>query len=677
MRLMSKVRLQYRHNVALGLGAISISLFSSAAIAGSVNWGEIQTSYSLVGVYGAAMRLEDPNDGVINSSTRASVPISEELKFPESNNFDDGDRNFRKGAIVNNRATFLGEVEFKFRDYGLLFRGDGFYDRAYRRRNDNDSPDTLNTSQEPHNSFTESAREFSGGRERLLDAYAYGTMYFGDSIVFSARLGRHIAAWGQSLFFNGLALTQATADATKATVPGADVKSILLPINQFSTRTTLTDKLTALAQFQFEFKPFELNPVGEFYSVADVVGPGAELAYGIKNPFHPDVLPTLFPSDGNQTVALAQTIGNAFDPSGSGQSPLDFTALGPVLSGVSLPGPAVAVAQDVLREAFRTLVPANTPTGLNPTRGPDILPDSNDHQWGAGLEYAMNFTTTVGAYYLRYHQATPAPVFNFPSDPGTGIVLIPGRGPGGPNDPTEIDTTDINLFIPSNYQIKYFDNVDLYAVGMSTVFLGLNWGAEAIRRQGIDVLVDVDEGISGPVPTPTRANSSQGLVNVIYAGGPKFFWDSFTFVAEVSYARVDGIKGARSKSRAARDTVQPGSVPQEDLDREYSDLTFDQEAFGFATLSFIDIRNIFSGWDLRIPISFQGAPKGRPALAGAFGSLFDQDDYRFGFSFDFTHLQNLTLGVGYSGFIGGKAHYLDQPLQDRDVVFGQVKYNFL
>lgn len=605
--------------------------------AGQFDFFGIDAKYTLVGNYSLATRLENPSNGIISSPGRPSVPIPEEFKYPESNNHDDGDRNFDKYDIVNNRVTLLGEIEFSWGDYGTLFRGDAFYDDVYQAGEENahTAPDRINTRQQPFNTFTKAAEEFSGKRARLLDAYAYGTFYFGDTMALQLRVGQHIAAWGQSLFFNGVALSQARADATKATVPGADVKSILLPTNQLSLRFTLNDKITLLGQYKFEFEETELNPVGEFYSVADIVGPGAEFAFGIKNPLFLDTL-SEFDIVSNDLVEILELI--------------DLLLLNDQLDIPDLLPPELAL----LQLPQTGLNPLNSTEGINVERAGDIEPD-DDGQWGAGIEYALNFTTTVGYYYLRYHSTTPAVVFNYGgaeiADPLPGII-----------DPL---TTDLlGASVPVTYNIKYFDDIELQALSFTTNLFGMNIGGEFIYRDGVDVLVDVDNGINGPVPTPTRAETYQVLLNAIYTTGPRFFWDTFTVVAEAGYLEVGDIE------------------PQQSIEgpREgefFDQLTFDaEESYALAMLAIIDKVAVFPGWDLRIPISYQNQIKGRSAISGGFGSLFGEDDVRVGAGLQFTRLQKLTLGLNYSVFTGGDAHFLDRPLQDRDTLSFTAKYSF-
>ena len=639
-----------RHSLFMrGLAIIGLSISAAPAAAGDFNFWGIDAKYTLQGSYAAAWRLEEPSNRIINSSTDPEVPISDVLKYPQSNNMDDGDRNFDQYDMVNNRLSLLGDIEFRWENFGLLLRGDAFYDDVYanNKRNANTSPDTISTTQEQHNRFTDAADRFSGRRARLLDAYVYGDFYFGDTMALQARLGRHIAAWGQSLFFYGVALSQSRADATKATVPGADVKSILLPTNQLSFRFSLNEKITLLGQYQFEFKPFELNPVGEFYSVADVVGPGREFAYGIKNPLYLDTLSGFDVTNQSDLAAIINTIDAVFDDQLPTEQlaaliaglPIDFLpSLNPPTNGLAL---------------------YDAPEGLNPVYAGEIEPDKSDKQYGVGIEYALTDITAIGAYYLRYHQKTPAVVLNFGElDLISEQQLLPGI------TLPAVTTAALGINVPESYNIKYFDNVDLYAISLSTLAFGVNFGAEIIRREGVDVLVDVDNGINGPVPTPTTANTNQVLVNGIYTFRPQWLFDTVTIVGELGWIQAEDVEPQQS-------------VEGPDAGSFYSDLTFgSEEAYAASFLSFLSINNIFDGWNMTIPLSLQRAIRGRSPLNGAFGSLFAERDTRVGIGAEFTRLSALTLGIQYSGFTGGDPHFFDRPLADRDTISVSAKYNF-
>src|SRR3546814_12134390 len=103
---------------------------------------------------------------------------------------------------------------------------------------------------------------------------------------------------------------------------------------------SLNDQWTLLGQYKLDFKPTELNPVGEYFSVTDVVGPGAEFIYGLQNPLY---LPSysdfnLLSSDAVNLVNLALSALAPNLPVGSVTN-----AVGKILPGMNGVLPAVQV----------------------------------------------------------------------------------------------------------------------------------------------------------------------------------------------------------------------------------------------------------------------------------------------------------------------------------------------
>lgn len=601
-------------------------------LAGSFNLGALEAEWALQGHYSFSLRTEKPHAGVVATPGRAVVETPEYLKWPESHNYDDGDRNFAQWDAVNNRASLLGELHLRWgSDFGALLRGDAFYDMAYRERhNAHDNPESISTSQQPYNSFTDDARHFSGKRARMLDAYVYGSWDLSGGMVMNLRAGRHVAAWGESLFFSGVALAQSPADATKATVPGADVKSILLPVNQVSMQLSLNDKLTLLGQYKLEFKEIELNPVGEFFSPADVVGPGAEKIFGIRNPLYFDNLSQIDLTS-NDLIETLNLVGQLLLGSDPGL-PLIIPDILPPLqlpqTGLAFPGAPPGV--DVYREA-------------------DVVP-SDRGQWGVGLRYALNYTSTLGLYHLRYHATTPAPVQNY----GDGL-LAPSPLPGGP----DITTAMLGLQVPVTYNVHYFDGVHLTAASLSTVLFGANIGAELIYRDGADVLVDVYAPILGMVPTPTRSEIWQGLLSWLYVLGPGPLWDAMSLVGEAGFVHVESVEAQES--------------PVGGL---YDDLTFDRDASAVQMLVLIDNLNVLPGWDMRVPLGLAAVINGHSALSGGLGSLMGGDDYRASIGVEFSRLSRLQLGLSYNAYFGGTPHFQERPYQDRDTLALTMKFSF-
>src|SRR3546814_2963210 len=115
----------------------------------------------------------------------------------QSINSDDGDRNFKKGALIHNRLSVIGELQLHHKDYGAVLSGSAFYDDVYHHQNDNDAPDTVNklgpdglTTPDPdYRKFSSETRFRDGQRARLLEAYVYGTWWLGDESSINLRLG--------------------------------------------------------------------------------------------------------------------------------------------------------------------------------------------------------------------------------------------------------------------------------------------------------------------------------------------------------------------------------------------------------------------------------------------------------------------------------------------------------
>ena len=603
-----------------------VTLTGTAAQAGgSFDLFGFDSSYELTATYAAAVRVEQRSNGIVSSAPDPRIPVPDFLKVPASYNFDDGDRNFKPGSLINNRLSLLGELLFKREDYGALLRGDVFYDDVYHRRNDNNSPGSINKDGD-NREFTADARHIDGGRLRLLDAYAFGTASFLEDGLLNLRIGQQVVSWGESLFFSGISLAQGPADGAAANVPGADVKSILLPVNQVSLQAGYGD-WTLLGQYKLAFKGTAINPVGDYFSQSDALGPGAQFSYGIRNPLY---LNTLSGANllSNDLVQALNTVAGLL-----GAPPLPIQIPGG-LPPVSLPPTNIAVA--------------GAPQYINvPYAGERRSSDFG--QYGFGLKYQLTPETDIGLYRLRYTNTVPAPVFTY----GYG-QLAPGNALIPP-----ITTRALNLVTPVRYEAVHQSGIDLTAASFSTVVLGANVAGEFIYRDGIDVLVNVDAGTLGPIPTPTPAKMMQADLNTIYLINPALFWDSITLVADVGFIHVD--------------KVRPVSGP--DPAKTFTDLTYSRDASAYALLSMIECKNVFSGWDLQIPFSFQGVISGHSSLLGGFGSLGGNGDMHGSLGLTFTRLQKLSIGATYNAFLGS-GDYTDRPLADRDYVSMNIKYGF-
>jgi hypothetical protein len=246
---------------ALASLAVAITALSSnLAMAGeTINFDNgAAVDWSLTTTYGIGVRTQEADKRLLDNA-----------------NTDDGNRNFDKGSLTTNRVTALGEVILRKDNYGAVLRASTFYDDVYHGGNDNDSPGTVNKSGE-HDQFTSDAKRFSGGRSRILDAYAFGDFDLPSEQRLSVKAGRHVVAWGGGLFYPGVNGVQGPVNVVNSGQPGVEVKDILLPVGQVSADWEVNPDFGLSAYMQYEWAGNELNPAGSFLSTSDVTGPGRE-----------------------------------------------------------------------------------------------------------------------------------------------------------------------------------------------------------------------------------------------------------------------------------------------------------------------------------------------------------------------------------------------------------------
>lgn len=233
--------------------------------------------------YSNAFRVKSPSPAIVGGVNYD--PASGPAYFP---NTDDGDNNFGRG-LISNRLDVFTELDVVYRDFGLRLSGAGWYDSVYNARNDNNSPSTVNHYSRAYDQFPEATRDLHGRKAELLDAFVFGKVDIGASKL-SARLGKHTILYGESLFYgaNGIAAAQAPVDVVKAlSVPNAQFKEFMMPINQLSTQLQLSPDVTIGAYYQLDWKADRLPGVGSYFSFLDFLGAGQERLIVGSTPFGP------------------------------------------------------------------------------------------------------------------------------------------------------------------------------------------------------------------------------------------------------------------------------------------------------------------------------------------------------------------------------------------------------
>jgi hypothetical protein len=640
------------------LAACCAAAAAAPAWAGSFDLFGFDMEYKVTLGYALAMRMEEPDPalttGPVDTMEIDFTPVPSpncpappcigkfgHTGLPIQTNFDDGNRDFNKGSLTTHRISGLGEFQIKLDNLGLgniglVGSGAAHYDEVFQVSNDHTNPDSVNRMGlnangdrvGPVNEWMPDAVSTNGKRHRLLEAYGYGEWYLTDTIGISLRYGKHLAAWGESLFFPGIVSAQGPFDATKANIPGVEVKEILLPVDQVSMQMSLTQDITLLAYNQFEFKPTEIFPEGDFFSPADLVGPGAIFGYGSINPLHPDHC--------DEPIVTDATTGQ----------------------------PAPDGSLCLAAQGFQ-----NQPEYIYTVRTPDKMPGDKD-QWGAGLKYSVLPNLNLGGYYLHYNNHNPNIILNM------GYARV---GETNPGDQT-VTTQQFNVRVPVSYTVAYADDVEMTALSFSTVFWVFNIGGELIQRKNVDTSLEAT--IAGVVaPVGTRGDTSTAQVSFLYVNNPDFLmYDEVVVVSEFAYTQVDETTPVRNQ-----DGVCMSGTNEADCDGPWQEsgnvLFYDKASWAMQMLVLPKGRNVFAGWDIGTPLSFAWLVDGTPSTPGVFGALYGEGDMRAGIGVTAQFLQNLEFNLSYNAFMGdpekniGNSLLRANPYADHDYASFSVKYN--
>jgi len=470
----------------------ALAILPARAGAGSFAVGDFNADYKLTLNYGVAMRMKQQSQALING------PIDDfqlnlaglvngtgftQTGLPTTINADDGDRNFNRFSLINDRISGLLETQFTYNNYGVILSGDGFYDQVYHHPNDNNSPDTVNKTG-PDNQFTAGARYYDGQRVRLLDAYGYGRWQIGDNLSLDLRVGQQLVAWGESLFFSGMAISQSAADATKAFTPGVEVKDILLPTNQVSASLAIGDQWTLMGYYKLNFKATEIFPVGDYFSSTDSVGPGAEFSYGAVNP-----------------LFLASCPGEL----GSLSFLCHLNGLGGTLIGAL---PYIEIPEGRAQKP------------------------SDFGQYGIGVKSQVTPSTSVGLYYLRYSDPNPSVAFI------TGYPVIATR--------PVLTTQILNEPTVSTYYETWFSGIHMFSGSFSTVVGPVNVAGELNYRTQMAMPVQTLQ-LGTVDPEFSRGDLGQALVSAIYATNPHLWFDNVSLVGEAGYVHAYGVNPVQTR----------------------------------------------------------------------------------------------------------------------------------
>jgi hypothetical protein len=355
---------------ALALGGVGL-LMAQPATAVEFETGSLKGSFDSTISFGVQRRLQKQDCRIIGNDNGGCAPTSGTLgevvngpglgftSSPDFNNLqaDDGNLNYNKGDIPS--ATLKGTHELYLKaPQGLSGLLRATWSKDFRADHTRRTP------------LSEDAKDLAVNNITLLDAWVAKDFTLAGRPA-KVKLGNQVISWGEDIFiYGGVNVTNAI-DLRKFHTPGTQLKEVFRPAPMISLNTALTDKLSLETYYQFRWNGFQFDPVGTYFSGADVVG------RGVQGAFLPSSL-------------LGEPPGSFGDP-------------GTVSNGLLAPPGTRLTLDDLV--AAGTFVPREFER--KPRKG---------GQFGAALRYKADNGVEWGAYYLRFHDKLP--FIGFGANPG-------------------------------------------------------------------------------------------------------------------------------------------------------------------------------------------------------------------------------------------------------------------
>ena len=209
--------------------------------------------------------------------------IADSESWAELINADDGDDNFDRGKMVQNKVSLVTELDLSWRHFGLFARGRSYYDDVYDGNTDMDADGfrTYNNATIFPNGdadlgeFPDATVDEHRDRLEMLDYFLYASGALAEEHLFNIRLGSQVINWGEATFTPGINGLQNRADLIARNTPGVEVKEILLPTGAIYGQIDVLEDVTLESYYQYEWRRTELNGVGSYFSDRDFLGPGA------------------------------------------------------------------------------------------------------------------------------------------------------------------------------------------------------------------------------------------------------------------------------------------------------------------------------------------------------------------------------------------------------------------
>lgn len=609
---MAKTKGLRRLKGTFALGGVALLAAQPAAafkIEGDTFSGSFDSTISV----GFQKRLQSPDCRIIGNDNGGCAPVTGELgalapgNDPNNSNpdfnylqSDDGNLNYKKGDIVS--LAVKGTHE-------LFLRGPQGFSGLLRATWSRDfkADDTRRTP------LSDEAEDLAVKNFTWLDAWIAKEFDIGGRPA-KVKIGNQVVSWGEDIFlYGGINVTNAV-DLRKFHIPGTQLKEVLRPAPMISFNAGVADNVSLEGYYQWKWNGFQFDPVGTFFSPADVIGKGAGSAF----------VPT--------------SIANYFLNGGQGGSPLPYGTIGD-------PGGPHGLSEAQLADP-------NTNPAFAPLAGSVVFRDStrkpsDSGQFGLAARYKSDaLDSEFGFYYIRFHDKIPFISFINAGDPANLLGL--------------------------RYFEDYGEKRDLYGASINTNIGPVAVGGEISYRPEDSVGIDPTVPVSGRYSVfefPGKVARGfveekkwQAHLTAFYLVAPSSPLGSIMTGLGASEAYILAEAAVAHYPDLDLSGAIPYLLPNYDLP--------DRTSWGYVTSIGLTYPNVGgSGWNIMPQLDFAHDVNGTSPNAIPF--VEGRKALTFALNFDRESRWRANLGV--TRFFGGGSN---NTMRDRDILYGSVSYNF-
>ncbi|NMP15533.1 DUF1302 domain-containing protein [Thalassotalea sp. Y01] len=659
---------------SVAAGLLFLSAMPSHAVRFDV--GEFEVSFDSTFSYGESYRIENRDwsnltaksnnlknnlDWMNNSYSQGQVWA---LPGSYSSNGDLGNLNYDSGEAFSKTLKGSHELDIRYAadigDFGFFGRGMYFYDFEMM---DNDRPYVNPLTGESYSPCDDDdAKEEICRDIRLLDAFVYADLYFGDVPV-SIRVGDQLIGWGEStLIAHGISEIN-PVDIARLRAPGAELKEAFIPFGAVWASIGVTENFNIEAFYQYRWEQSILPAPGSYFSTNDFAGSGGynnniQLGFG-----------------GTADINLQELVAklNELGDSLTG-TPADFAKLGDYI--------------DLARAA--TLTPENEKGEIEPEDGGQY-----------GLKFSYFFPelndTELALYYVNYHSRRPV-ISGQTADFGTPALAadLAQLNAGI----TEDNITNLNAYAKALF--IYPEDINMYGLSFNTTIGVTSVAGEVSYREDEPLQIDDVELLFAAVPEQLAAaglapldgisqmddippgelaqgyielDTIQAQITLTNLWGPTLGAGQFTTLLEVGgisiqdmpshdELRLNGPGGARSGTPLSQDgrMVLFGGTETNPFPSD--------SAWGYRVLAKLDYNDVFWGINVAPRVVFSHDVNGiTPDPLFLF--VEERKSVSAGVSFDYQ--SRWSADINYNAFFDGVG--TTNRIEDRDFVSFNIKYS--